>query len=43
MTDKNLKADLVVVGGGGAGLAAAIAAAENGLQSGQPGIYSGLR
>ena len=33
MTDKNLKADLVVVGGGGAGLAAAIAAAENGCRS----------
>ena len=33
MTAKNLKADLVVIGGGGAGLAAALAAAENGCKS----------
>jgi fumarate reductase flavoprotein subunit len=33
MTAKNLKAELVVIGGGGAGLAAAIAAAENGCKS----------
>ncbi len=33
MTAKNLKADLVVLGGGGAGLAAALAAAENGCKS----------
>ncbi|MEJ2109097.1 MAG: FAD-dependent oxidoreductase [Acidobacteriota bacterium] len=32
MTKKNLKADLVVLGGGGAGLAAALAAAENGCR-----------
>ena len=32
MTAKNLKADLVVLGGGGAGLAAALAAAENGCK-----------
>jgi fumarate reductase flavoprotein subunit len=33
MTAKNLKADLVILGGGGAGLAAAIAAAEDGCNS----------
>jgi succinate dehydrogenase/fumarate reductase flavoprotein subunit len=33
MTAENLKADLVVIGGGGAGLAAALAAAENGCKS----------
>jgi fumarate reductase flavoprotein subunit len=33
MTTKNLKADLVIIGGGGAGLAAALAAAENGCKS----------
>jgi fumarate reductase flavoprotein subunit len=33
MTTKNLKADLVIIGGGGAGLAAAIAAGENGCKS----------
>ena len=33
MTSKNLKAELVVLGGGGAGLAAALAAAENGCKS----------
>jgi len=33
MTAKNLKADLVVLGGGGAGLAAALAAAENGCKN----------
>ena len=33
MTAKNLKAELVVLGGGGAGLAAALAAAENGCKS----------
>jgi fumarate reductase flavoprotein subunit len=33
MAVKNLKADLVVLGGGGAGLAAAIAAGENGCKS----------
>lgn len=33
MTEKNLKAELVIIGGGGAGLAAAIAAAENGCKS----------
>jgi fumarate reductase flavoprotein subunit len=33
MTAKSLKADLVVIGGGGAGLAAALAAAENGCKS----------
>lgn len=32
MTKKSLKADLVVVGGGGAGLAAALGAAENGCR-----------
>jgi len=32
MTAKNLKAELVIIGGGGAGLAAAIAAAENGCK-----------
>jgi fumarate reductase flavoprotein subunit len=31
--NENLKAELVVIGGGGAGLAAALAAAENGCQS----------
>jgi fumarate reductase flavoprotein subunit len=33
MTTKNLKAELVVIGGGGAGLAAALGAAENGCES----------
>ncbi len=33
MTAKNLKAELVVLGGGGAGLAAALAAAEKGCKS----------
>lgn len=33
MTAKNLNAELVVLGGGGAGLAAALAAAENGCKS----------
>jgi len=33
MASKNLKSDLVIVGGGGAGLAAAIAAAESGCKS----------
>jgi len=33
MTNKNLKADLVIIGGGGAGLAAALAAAENGCKN----------
>jgi fumarate reductase flavoprotein subunit len=33
MSAKNLKTELVVIGGGGAGLAAAIAAAENGCKS----------
>ncbi len=33
MTAKNLKAELVILGGGGAGLAAALAAAENGCKS----------
>jgi fumarate reductase flavoprotein subunit len=33
MTAKNLKAELVVLGGGGAGLAAALAAAENGCKN----------
>ncbi len=33
MTAENLRADLVVIGGGGAGLAAACAAAENGIEN----------
>jgi fumarate reductase flavoprotein subunit len=33
MTSKNLNAELAIVGGGGAGLAAALAAAENGCKS----------
>lgn len=33
MTSRNLKADIVVLGGGGAGLAAAIAAGENGCKN----------
>ena len=33
MTTKSLTADLVVLGGGGAGLAAALAAAENGCRN----------
>ncbi len=33
MATKKLKADLVIIGGGGAGLAAALAAAENGCKS----------
>ncbi len=32
MTSKNLNAEIVVVGGGGAGLAAALSAAENGCK-----------
>ena len=33
MATKKLKADLVVIGGGGAGLASALAAAENGCKN----------
>src|SRR5512147_265980 len=33
MTAKNMSAEIVVIGGGGAGLAAAIAAAENGCKN----------
>jgi fumarate reductase flavoprotein subunit len=33
MTDNNINAELAVIGGGGAGLAAALAAAENGCKS----------
>ena len=33
MTSKNLKTELVIIGGGGAGLAAALAAAENGCKN----------
>jgi len=45
MTAKNLKADLVIVGGGGAGLAAAIAAGEKRVQkhhrAGKSGFAAG--
>ena len=38
MTTKNLKADLVIIGGGGAGLAAALAAAEKYNCAGKGGL-----